>query len=134
MNNIHHCLPISLCWENIPENKIIMDVEVHKELHDTQDIPYRYIRQYKERTNHILIPNPYSLQQKWELWQRYFSRASVCTEEQKRSLSNQIKHYYEMTREPFDWCDDFDWLISELIRQQSVYVYQVLKYNKTIWK
>ena len=71
--NIHHVIPISINGEDKKENKIVIPKTVHDYLHLQQNIPYNIIRQYRERTNHILIPTPKSLDEKCKVWKAYFS-------------------------------------------------------------
>jgi hypothetical protein len=65
----------------------------HRELHNTQNIPYRILRNYRERVNGLLLPTNYLLLAKEELWNRYFEKATIKVPEQKQSIFNQTKRY-----------------------------------------
>ena len=75
MYNVHHVLPISLEWPDIVENKIRLDEKQHLIIHKEQDISSRKIREYRELTNHILVPTNFVLEERLKLWKCYFAGA-----------------------------------------------------------
>lgn len=127
MNNAHHTIPISIEWENIQENIMVLPDREHRELHNTQNIPYRILRNYRERVNGLLLPTNYLLLAKEELWNRYFEKATIKVPEQKQSIFNQTKRYWMINNEEIEENVSFEWLIWDLIKQQKRYILNCLK-------
>jgi len=91
----HHVIPFSLYWIDNEYNNNIINIlkEDHKKIHEWQNIKYHHIREYKKKTNWILVPNDYVIDWRVDLRRRYFSNVSTCIFEQKNSLAQQINRY-----------------------------------------
>lgn len=119
---VHHIIPISLEWEHSQKNKVPINKDEHKLIHNTLNIPYGIIRRYREKTNWILIPNKYSLWEKLDLWNIYFSNISALPP----SLRNlQIKKLRQ-----FDWNnwleDNIPQILTNIIENQYERVQSIL--------
>jgi hypothetical protein len=122
---IHHVIPVSICWENDECNKIKIWYDTHKELHVTQDISYNIIRRFREKTNHILIPNDYVLDSKEEVWQRYFERPTVEQYLQLRSLNYTAKKYNTSHKNS----ENFNEVVNNIITYQKIIIKQILSWK-----
>ena len=122
----HHIIPISLLGENKATNWFNITEQDHKILHSTQDIPYRYIRQFRNRTNHILVPNSQLFLEKCKLWKHYFANPYIRPYEQLQSLNDQAFEYSFKTNQVTKNCDNFDEAVEQLIEQQRIVVMQIL--------
>ena len=118
----HHVIPISIWWNHTDSNKIDISNSSHKELHNRQNIPYNFIRKYRERTNHILVPNDYTLDMKWELYQRYFENADIHKEKQLISLNWQGLEYARRTGIQLGIAYTIAEAVNNYIEQQKRYI------------
>jgi hypothetical protein len=123
----HHTIPISLLWENKEDNWFYLSTQEHKELHNTQNVPYKYIRTFRARTNHILIPDNYSFNEKCKLWKIYFYNPYTKPEEQLKNLNLQSERYCNKNWNIFEKQNNFSDAIDNLIENQRIYVSNLLK-------
>ena len=130
----HHNIPISLYWEDIQENKFKVPKDQHRpEIHDIQDIAYKKIRRYKERTNWILIPTDIVIDWRIDLWREYFSKAQNFIFEQKNSLAKQVARYnYKIwSKEIIKVNQSFDDLVIQLWEKQKYLIKLILQWENT---
>jgi hypothetical protein len=50
----HHVIPISIQGWDTQENMIVVSKQDHALIHKTLNIPYQFIREFREKTNHKL--------------------------------------------------------------------------------
>jgi hypothetical protein len=72
MQENHHNIPLSLLGEHKQDNIIRLNSQEHAKLHQTQNIPYDLLRNFRKKVNHILVPNNYVLDFKEDLRLHYF--------------------------------------------------------------
>lgn len=115
MKDRHHNIPISMGGPDIPENIFWISRGDHEQLHANQKVPYSKIRRYREKTNHIIIPNNHCLDAETDLLLLYFGNATTYLQEQKKSLKKVILYYQKQTRHTVK-CnnDDFKSLLKAL--------------------
>jgi hypothetical protein len=71
----HHVIPISMDWHDIDENTYMTPEKEHRLIHNILSIPYRIIRLFRMKTNHMV--------HRWEEYQKelmkvhknYFSKS-----------------------------------------------------------
>jgi len=119
----HHVIPISLDWPHEEKNIIPLTIWDHKLLHEIQNINYREIRRYREKTNHIIVPNSFKLEQKGILWKSFFKWIHNMPEnikiEQITSMVRLIKRYKGNI-------NDIDTVIDIIIEEQRKEVNRIL--------
>lgn len=124
---VHHTIPISMEWENIAENKIKMTSEKHNQLHKSQNIDYRELRKYREKTNGILVPNDFAFAMKRDLRKSFFENVVVAVDEQLWSLNQQAKRYGKINNVVVENENSFDLAVELLIEQQKIVVKNILE-------
>lgn len=94
----HHTIPISMNWEHCDNNIIQLSESNHTRLHNTQDVPYRVLRKFRERTNWLLVPNDYYWGEYHDLMSKFFSNANELPKDvsvaQINSLLRQANNAY----------------------------------------
>ena len=73
MKNTHHCIPLSLNWSDKWENKIRLEQVDHKILHDEQDVSWSKIRQWRQKVNHIILPNEFTEEERLKIQKLFFN-------------------------------------------------------------
>jgi hypothetical protein len=68
----HHVIPITLTWSNYKDNIINLDPLSHEVLHDEQNVAGMYVRRWKERTNHIILPNEFTEDERLKIVKKFF--------------------------------------------------------------
>lgn len=105
-----------------------LGVRDHDEIHKTQNISQSKMREFRMRCNAILVPNDKLFEMKKDIWQEYFSGASIEVPKQKWSLLKQTNRYLRMLwsseRLRHNW--DFDELIEWLTEAQKAYVRMII--------
>lgn len=117
----HHNIPISMGGPDISENTFLINKRDHEELHSNQKVCYRKIRQYREKTNHILIPNQYCLDAEEDLLLLYFDNAITYVKEQQRALANVILFYQKQGKKDLVYDYNFEGLLRAL-KQSKLYL------------
>lgn len=122
--NIHHNIPISISWEDVAENKIILDTQVHEQIHKEQNIPKHKIREYRMRINGILVPDDTFFQLRNDIWKQYFENPCTESDKQKGSLIKQINRYYRLIESTCRQSHNgsYNDIIDELIDIQKSYI------------
>jgi len=123
----HHVIPISLFWPNIPENKIYIDNKDHRQLHMEQDVNYNVLRDIRNKTNHILVPNQYVMDCRKDLYLQFFSNARTCVKKQIKSIIRQVVLYNDDKEINYHDIKITD-AVEELIKSQILYIKNI------IWK
>ena len=95
----HHIIPVALWGDDYSDNKISLERKEHEELHNTQNIPYTKIREYRRKTNHILLPNDYILDKRLDLWNHYFDKPVIEVKRQKESLNKQVARNKKLNKD-----------------------------------
>jgi hypothetical protein len=126
MNNNHHTIPISIFWEDIDENIINIDVDIHKQIHQTQNIPYWVIRQYKKKVNWILIINDIVFNWRLYLWKRYFKNMQYWKDKQIESLLKYANKYWKSNNKEIK-SEDKNLILEFIIQNQKEIVKNILK-------
>ena len=49
-----------------------IDIQDHSHLHEVQNVPMNIVRRYREKTNHLLVPDDFVLEEKEKLWKKFF--------------------------------------------------------------
>ena len=130
-NQRHHTIPISLQWPDTKENIITIWQQQHTELHHTQDISYKILREYRQKTNEILIPTDYSLQLKGDLWKEFFNWMKVLKMHQCNSVFEQLKLYRKRNR-IYDTSipPTIELMLDEIIQhQREIIAREMMEYN-----
>jgi hypothetical protein len=122
---LHHTIPISIIWENIPENLIKLDSISHIILHQTQNVTSKHIRNFRQNTNWILVPDEKFFNLKLQLWNKFFDNIKIVEDLQLDSLNRQIQlnENYEAI--------DIKEALKILIEIQKDKVYKVI--NNYVW-
>jgi hypothetical protein len=68
----HHVIPITLTGSNYKDNIINLDPLSHEVLHDEQNVAGIYVRRWKERTNHIILPNEFTEAERLKIVKKFF--------------------------------------------------------------
>ena len=120
-------VPISMSWPDTKENKIIITKENHDLLHIQQNVPYKVLRRYREKTNHNLIPTDYDLDLKRDLYLRFFENAQVEVKKQVDSILLQVERYNHHNY----WKEYHKLTINDailaLIEEQKLYIHKMIK-------
>lgn len=105
MNEKHHVIPISLLGWDTVENIIVLSREDHTLIHKTLNIPYQFIREFKEKNNHKFLFDKDYYSDLRTLHCKYFSNVNKLPEhlinKQTQSLELQIEaleQKYNVTR------------------------------------
>ena len=122
----HHTIPISMEGENIPQNIINLKSDIHKALHNTQNIDYKELRKYRNKINWILVPNDFVFDMKENLRKSFFENVCVVADKQLKSLNKQAKRYGFMNSIEVQNENSFDLAIESLIEQQKIRVKNIL--------
>lgn len=86
--------------EHTNDNRVEISKKTHKRIHETQDVKYSVIRGFRERTNHILVPNDYYWGEYQTMTGEYFRKAHKLPKElsvmQINSLLKQANNPYQL--------------------------------------
>lgn len=76
----HHVIPISIGGWDIGQNMIVVSKQEHADIHKTLNIPYQFIREFREKTNHKLIPDMDYISELRALHCKYFEKVNELGE------------------------------------------------------
>lgn len=69
----HHVIPLSLNGVDSNENKMKIDRFDHRTLHSEQDVTSQAIRRWREMTNHIILPNEFTEEERLKIQKKFFA-------------------------------------------------------------
>jgi hypothetical protein len=125
----HHVIPISICGWDSQENMIVVSKDDHSLIHKTLNIPYQYIREFRERTNHKFhLDKEYFIELR-SLHSRYFENVN----ELGKAIYNQHVHSLELQIEKLE----ADYQLARVpnsLQQSNIFGTRLYQYHDLLYK
>jgi len=133
----HHSIPLAIWGTTIPDNIILLDSWTHKLVHQTLNIPYKTIRQYREMINNVVLLNEEIAYKELDMKLKYFSKAKQLDKEVfKLHYNSIIKQSWQTPKELITYNKGQNEIEEALYNMYKKKVEEILLINSYIekWK
>lgn len=86
----HHVIPVSIWWQDIPENIVVLSKQVHKYVHKILNLPYSQIRELRMISNDPKAPIKDVYRKEVDIQKRYFWNLDSLEDEVREMHINSL--------------------------------------------